>query len=297
MALYLYGIVRWPVPWDVNATPSQPAGAKKRRAATQRSGAGKVPGGAAAEKTNPDARAAAARAGATAQPPGLGAGVGDPPRPVQLLRHQDLAALVSVVAPGEVSDQNVRAMRRDMKAHSAVLNHVVGLGVPSLLPVRFGIVFPAADALLQRLLAPQYGVLLDFLRRLEGAAEVSLKVTYIEQRVLQEVVAEQPQLARPAVGGYQAKIDVGRRVAEALRAKQDNDARWLLTALTPAARDVRVGKTASDLMVLNASFLVEQKSLPKFDRVLEKVNAEAGHLMRFDCVGPLPPYSFADLRL
>ena len=58
-----------------------------------------------------------------------------------------------------------------------------------------------------------------------------------------------------------------------------------------------MGQPTSDLMVLNASFLVEQKALPKFDRVLEKLNTEAGDLIQFDCVGPLPPYSFTELRL
>ena len=214
-----------------------------------------------------------------------------------MLRHRDLAALVSAVAAGEVSGQNVRALRRDMKAHSAVLNRVVELGAPSLLPVRYGTVFPNPQSLVQRLLEPQYDLLVKYLDRLRGAVEVSLKASYVEAHVLREVVAEQPQLARAGARTYQAKIDVGRRVAEALRAKQARDARWLLDALTPAARDVRVGQPTSDLMVLNASFLVEQKALPKFDRVLEKLNTEAGDLIQFDCVGPLPPYSFTELRL
>ena len=226
-----------------------------------------------------------------------GTGVGDPPRPVEALRHRDLAALVSHVTPAEVAGDSVRAMRRDMKAHSAVLNRVIELGADSLLPVRFGVIFPSADLLVARLLEPQYKLLLTYLDRLSGAAEVSLKVSYVERQVLREVVAEQPQLAGARGGSYQAKIEVGKRVADALRAKKDKDARWLLAALTPAARDVRVGKAASDLMVLSASFLVEHKAMPKFDRVLEKVNKEAGDLMQFDCVGPLPPYSFADLKL
>jgi hypothetical protein len=247
MAIYVYGIVRHPVPW-------------KKQAA--------------------------------------GTGVGDPPRPVEALRHRDLAAVVSQVTPAELAGDNVRAMRRDMKAHSAVLNRVIEVGADSLLPVRFGVIFPRADLLVGRLLEPRYKVLLAYLDRLSGAAEVSLKVTYVEEQVLREVVAAQPELARAGGGrSYQAKIEVGRRVAAALRTRQDHDARWLLAALTPVARDVRVGRPASDLTVLNASFLVGQKAMPKFDRALEKVNNEAGNLMRFDCVGPLPAYSFADLKL
>ena len=50
-------------------------------------------------------------------------------------------------------------------------------------------------------------------------------------------------------------------------------------------------------MVLNASFLVHRPALPEFDRALAKVQAGVTNRMTLDCVGPLPPYSFVDLRL
>jgi hypothetical protein len=62
-------------------------------------------------------------------------------------------------------------------------------------------------------------------------------------------------------------------------------------------RDVRVGKPLRDLMALNASFLVDRAELKKFDRVLEKLHAQVGHRLQFDCVGPVAPYSFVDLKL
>jgi hypothetical protein len=277
MPTYLYGIVRWPVPWGRSG---------KSRRAKERAGAD-----------------------ADADPLGadpLGAGVGDPPKRVELLPHRDLAAVVSNVATGEVGGADVRALRQDMKAHSGVLNRLVELGAPSLLPVRFGVVLPTPEALAGRLLEPQYPLLLDYLDRLQGAAEVSLKVTYVEERVLAEVVAEQPRIlrragsvprGRPGPEQYQSKIEIGRQVAAALRERQARDGKRLLDALRPVVRDARAGKPASDLTVLNASFLVEKSGLPEFDKALEKLNAEVGHLMRFDCVGPLPPYSFAELRL
>ena len=71
----------------------------------------------------------------------------------------------------------------------------------------------------------------------------------------------------------------------------------LVRAGTPGGRDTRVGRPLTDLMVLNASFLVDRAGLSKFDRRLEKVSAEVGGQARFDCVGPLPPFSFVDLRI
>jgi hypothetical protein len=225
-------------------------------------------------------------------------GVGAVARPVEALVYEDLAALVSTVAPGEVGGDDVRSLRRDMKAHSAVLNRLIEQGLASVLPVRFGVVFPTAQLLVDRVLKPQYRLLKSHLQRLRGAAEVSLKVTYAEDHVLREIVSEHPELARrPAGTSYQSRIDFGQRIAREIQARQDRDAHWLLDALRPVVRDVRAGKPASDMTVLNASFLVEKSGLPRFDRVLEQLNAEVGPLMRFNCVGPLPPYSFAELRL
>ena len=288
MATYLYAVVRWPI---------GPAPAGKAAAAKPRAAGGRAKKSAAAVRSKDKSLQAETDASAGAGADRIGTGVGDPPRPVEALVHRDLAALVSTVAPGEVGGDNVRRLRRDMKAHSAVLNRLVELGVPAVLPVRFGVIFPDARSVIGTFLQPRHDLLCAHLDRLRGAAEVSLKVTYVEERALREVVAAHPELARRPGMDYQSRIDLGQRVAGALRDKQGRDARWLLDALRPVVRDARAKGQASDLMVLNASFLVDQKGLPKFDRALEKLNEQVGHLMRFDCVGPLPPYSFAELRL
>src|SRR5687767_3479232 len=84
-------------------------------------------------------------------------GVGDPPRPVRILRHRALGALVSDVTLPEVSSENLRLMRRNMKAHAAVLNAVVAAA--SVLPVRFGVVFPDEGSLVKKILDPQHKLL------------------------------------------------------------------------------------------------------------------------------------------
>ena len=280
MASYLYAVVAWPLPGERAAAPPT----RTRAGKSSRSRAGS--GGRSGKSSPPTAPAA----------PDLGAGVGEPPRAVEALPFKGLAALVSTVAPGEVGGDNVRALRRDMKAHSALLNRLVERGVPSVLPVRFGVIFPSAERLVERFLEPQHALLKAHLDRLRGTAEVKLKVTYDEQRVLGEVVREHPELAGRSAGSYQSRIDLGQRVAAAIRAKRDRDAHWLLDTLRPVVRDVRAGEAGAETSVLNASLLVDKAGLPKFDRALEKLNDEAGPVMQFDCVGPLPPYTFAEIR-
>jgi hypothetical protein len=252
--VYLYGIVRWP-----------------------------VPGGLTALRT--------------------AAGVGDPPSSVRVIRSGDLAALVSDVSAAEMSAQGVRGMRRDMKAHSSVLNALAAK--VTVLPARFGVVLPDEGALIAEFLDPRRRALEEFLEQLDGTVEVTLRATYIEEQVLRELVSARPELAagrcarrgRSASMATESRIELGRQIAAAIKDLQDQDARWLLDLLNPVIRDARIGKPLTDLMVLNASFLVGRAMLPKFDRTLEIATRETRDRMTFDCVGPLPPFSFVDLRL
>jgi hypothetical protein len=213
----------------------------------------------------------------------LGAGIGDPPRPVRAISHRGVAALVSGVLESEIASQDVRGTRRDMKAHAAVLNRAIGM--TTVLPVRFGVVMPSADAVVARLLEPQHAAIEAYLKKLEGAVELTLRATFVEEQVLREVLVDHPELAagRRAAGGYQARIEMGKRISAAIQGRQEREARAIVRRLSPLVRDWRPGKPLNEL--------------PAFDRELEAIHAEAGHRLQLDCVGPLPPYSFVDLRM
>ena len=252
---YLYGVVRWPLPWA-------------------------------------DSAAAVSAS--------LGAGVGDPPAGITPIVYKDLAALVSRVHAASIgSGQGVRGLRRDMRAHANVLNRLVALG-GTVLPAAFGLIFPRGELLSERFLLPQYKSLAAHLARLDDAVEVTLKVALAEDVAIREAVAESPQLAR-ATGrpaqSLDAKIELGKRVAEALRAKRRDEGRRVLNALSPVVRDVKLKESGADTVVINGSLLVSRRQLPAFDKTLAQVSRSERGRMQFDCVGPLPPYSFVDLRL
>src|SRR5688572_1459387 len=226
-------------------------------------------------------------------------GVGDPPRPVRILRHRALAALVSDVILDEVSGDNVRLLRRNMKAHSAILNALIAH--TTVLPVRFGVVFPDERALLAQLLEPEQAVLKQHLAELDGTVEITLHTTYIEYRVLEQVASQHPQLVSHSPGcgrsSYQSKLETGKRIAAAIQNRRQKKGQWIVDKLRKSVLAIRINKTLSDLMALNASFLVDRAKISAFDKEVERVHAQVGEYIKLDCVGPLPPYSFVDLRL
>jgi len=226
----------------------------------------------------------------------LDSGVGMPPAPVRLLPFEDVSAIVSTVDADAIGESaGARGFMRDMAAHADVLNRV--LDIRTVLPSRFGLVFPNDRALVEEMLAPQQDLLLGLLRQLKGAVELRLTAEYVESRVLEEVIRAQPQLARNTAATYQQRIEVGRRIARAIAERRDSDAQWILDRFAKVARDVSVGEGGSEMSVLKASFLVDRGDVDQFDRVLARVQKEAGDSIRLACVGPLPPYSFADVRL
>ena len=229
----------------------------------------------------------------------FGVGVGDPPRLIRSLRFRSVVAVVSNVDADQIGEAaGIRALRRDMAAHSQALSRV--LESRAVLPCWFGIVFPEDRVVVDELLAPQHDELLARLDTVDGAIEVALTATFVEEQVLREVVEEQPELLNKSAGagvGYSRRVELGSRLAAAISSKRDAAAEWMIQRLAPLSRQVVIADGVSELTVLRASFLVAREQLDRFDRSLDRLRVEAGDSIQFSCVGPLPPYSFVDMRI
>ncbi|MGA4838704.1 GvpL/GvpF family gas vesicle protein [Streptomyces sp. G45] len=224
-----------------------------------------------------------------ALPDGMG-GIGDPQRPVRVLRHGGLAALVSD------SPDDLRPKRRDLLAHQSVLDEA-GAGGP-VLPMRFGSLAHDDQAVLDVLdeLADHYQ---ERLRALEGRAEYNVKAAHDEQAVLHKVLSENAELravaeANRAAGGgtYEQKLRLGEQLTEAVRAREAVDAAAVREALEPCADAASTGPEGTGWLA-NVSFLVRRDTADSFVAAVEKLRKEQPHLdVRVH--GPLPPYSFVD---
>jgi hypothetical protein len=217
-------------------------------------------------------------------------GIGDPPRPVRLLREADLAAIVSD-APEEL-----RPKRRDLLAHQRVLDEAGAGGV--VLPMRFGSASPDDDTV-TTVLAERAADFLERLRALDGTAEYNVKANHDEEAVLRLIMADHDDIRslaeanREAGGGTQEeKIRLGENIAAAVQAREATDAELLHQALAPMAAAVSAGPQSSGWLA-NLSFLVNRSSAERFLAEVDRFRQEHPHLeLRVN--GPLPPYSFVD---
>jgi gas vesicle protein GvpL/GvpF len=214
---------------------------------------------------------------------------------LRAVEHQGLSALVSQMPEGAI-----RLRRESLLAHSDVLQTAFAHG--PVLPLRFGTSFPDEAALERELLAPRADVLLARLDALEGAAEMQVKATYLEEPLLRSVLAGDPRLARaaerirglPAAATHFERIRLGEAIGAAIQGRREADAEALLGRVSSLAIAVAIGELQHERMVLSASFLVHRSKLEEFDAAVEQLSESYASQMQFRLLGPMPAHSFAD---
>src|ERR671929_395496 len=122
---------------------------------------------------------------------GVPAGIGG--APVERVVSGGLAALVS-----PVEGEELRATRRDLLSHSAVLERAIAVG--PVLPLRFGIVLRDEAAVAEELLEPRHDELTALLQRFERLVELRVKAFYDEEAVLRGGVGPPPAIPPPNGG-------------------------------------------------------------------------------------------------
>jgi hypothetical protein len=214
---------------------------------------------------------------------------------VELVAHGDIAAAVGIVAV-----ERPPGRRAELVAHHEVLDALAGAG--PVVPVRFGSVMRDAAEVVDQLLAPQHDEFVDLLAELTGRHQFNLRATYLEQAVLAEVVAADPEVAAlrertrelPEEDSYQERVRLGELVARAMEHKREADADVLLDAVLPLVVAHRLRPASGIDHVLDVAVLVDDGDRAEFEQTLEAVAEGVHERIRLRLVGPLAPYDFVE---
>ncbi len=224
-------------------------------------------------------------------------GVGGRGDPVYTVHAGDLAAVVSD-SPIIEYDQS----RRNLLAHTQVQEEVMEQF--TILPVRFGVIAPSAEAIQQKLLIRQADELSRILEQLHGRMEVGVKAFWFEEAIFSEIVASTPPIrelrdsliGRSPAESYYERIRLGEMISAELTHRRTADAELILSRLQPLAEQVQIGAVLTDRMVVNAAFLLLKERKPTFDAAVDALDAEIGQRMMFK-VSTAPPYNFVTLTI
>jgi hypothetical protein len=221
------------------------------------------------------------------------AGVGDPPGEVRVIRYRDLAALVS-----DVDLDRPLGRAQDLFTHEELLDSS-SADMP-VLPLRFGAVLASDDAVAEELLGPHYEEFAAALQQLDGHAEYVVKGRYVEQTVLGEVLAENPEAARLAdqIRGADPdatrdqRIQLGEIMNNAVEARRQADTRALGDAVAEHVADSVVRPPTHELDAVYAAFLVETDKAETLRKAVDRLAAEWQDRMDLRLIGPLAAYDF-----
>lgn len=225
-------------------------------------------------------------------------GVGAAPAAVRTVEAAGFAAVVSNVPAGWTA-----AGRADLEAHDGVLSGLVAR--TAIIPMRFGVVMDSDDAVREHLLEHHAAELQQLLDQLDGRVQMSVKAYYVEEALLRAVLERRPDLKRRsrALEGravettQNERIALGREVAEGVEEQRALDERSIVEPLAAVVEDVHVEALASERQAANVQVLVDTGRRHELDAVVARLARDHGARFTFRYVGPLPPYSFADLAL
>ena len=143
-----------------------------------------------------------------------------------------LAALVSALPPGEL-----RIRRRDLLSHLRVLEDA--FAEATIVPCAFGMVLSSEEAVVDEFLEPRREELLGLLQRLDGYAQLNVRVAYDEDVVLQEIVAADPTIAQLR------EQTRGARTTPATACASGSASSWRRRSRTARERDARAHARAA----------------------------------------------------
>ncbi|PXY19058.1 GvpL/GvpF family gas vesicle protein [Prauserella muralis] len=220
-------------------------------------------------------------------------GVGDPPSPIEAVRHGELAALVS-----EIRADRPLGKPEDLAAHARILD-ATSAEAP-VLPLRFGAVLTGSEAVERELLAEHHDEFHAALQELEGKAEYVLKGRYDEQAVLREIVTENEEAAqlreeirdKPADATRNERIALGELINNAIAAKREADTQHALDALGELATTVNVREPTHEEDAVHVAFLAEVAAQQDLEQAVGELAGEWRDRVELRLLGPLAPYDF-----
>ena len=212
---------------------------------------------------------------------------------VDVVTSGDIAVLVTPVA-----DAAELGTPENLLAHSRILDQVAAEN--AVLPMTFGTVVPGAAAIVQDIVPRMHDDYLERLRRIEGAAQFTVRARYVEEVVLAEVIGENREVARlrEATAGrseeeaYYELIELGRLVADDIGRRAAVDARAVSERLRPLARELVLRDTSRTEDVAELVALVDRSAQTEFERAVDGLAAENAGRITFRLLGPQAPYDF-----
>ncbi len=223
---------------------------------------------------------------------------------VSVLVHDGLGVVVQPCDSPFDSDDLGR-VQEWLLTHQSVVD-AAGQAFGTPLPFRFDTILKGGDEAVQEWLADQSETLETHLGELAGHWEYRVGVAWDEDRVRDELEADDEELAKlrekvkDASEGtaFLLEKQYDNRLRDLRRARQEDLTARFRDGLKPLVREFEVLDASRDVLdsntsneVVQVAFLAHENREEEIGDLLDEVAADPGIEIRF--TGPWPPYSFA----
>lgn len=220
-------------------------------------------------------------------------GIGDPPAKVELVRDEDIAALVSPI-PADCA----LGTPEDLESHAQLLDGTAG--VAPVLPLRFGAVMTDAESVAAELLRAHHDEFARALAALEGHAEYIVKGRFVEQRFLAELLSENEQARvlrddianKPEEASRNSRMALGELISNAIEAKRQLTTQAVIDELKGVAEQVNVREPTHEWDAVSVALLAELDRQGGIEKIIDRLNGEWQGLIGLRLLGPLAAYDF-----
>ncbi|MGW4714738.1 GvpL/GvpF family gas vesicle protein [Nocardia sp. NPDC004260] len=234
---------------------------------------------------------------ADVEPEPHASGVGDPPGEVSVIRHGEIAALVSMLE----SDRPL-GTPDDLTAHAELLDG--SAAVAPVLPLRFGAVMTDAEAVQNELLGANEDEFRSALEELEGRAQFVVRGRYVENTILRELLDENADAARlageirdkPEDATRNERIALGEMINQAIESKRAEDTRKVVAELEEFEPLVNQREPTHEEDAVHIAVLVELDRQKDLEDTLRRLGQDWDGRVELNLLGPMAAYDFVMKR-
>jgi hypothetical protein len=215
--------------------------------------------------------------------------------PVHVIHSTGLSCVVS---DSDLADKELS--KESALAHEKVLEEVMQYS--PIVPIAFGHVAKSEDEIKTKLLEANRSKLEEWLARLQGKIELSVKAFWLDVNpVLRRIADTNDEIKHMKSRGTLTRDEqmrAGEIAAKLMGKKREDAENGLITYFKDIALEHKTCNIFGEQMITNLAFLINEHNLRAFDKKMNEYEEYVGdENIRFKYTGPVPPYNFVELHV
>jgi len=219
---------------------------------------------------------------------------------IRTIAYNDVAAIIGQRDLLDLTTMSKEELLRALMDHQKIVETVMAHF--DVLPVKFGTFLLQEQVL--TLLKHGYKTFQSFLMKFSNKVQMELVVTWDINTVISTIAAE-PDVATLVAEAKalkpqpdtQAGIIIGQLVESKLSKRKATLAEEIESAVGTICLKKHSNPILSDQIIVNLGLLLESKETEILERTVNELDERFNQQLTFKIIGPLPPYSFATVRV